>query len=266
MFGFRKRRRQKLRSKALKPEWETVLKKNVRFYNYLTPDMQKQLHGLIQIFISEKIFEGCGGLELTDEIRVTIAGQACILLLGRETDIYPTLRTILVYPHAYFAPVRQRMADGSIIEGIQPRLGESWLRGQVVLAWDEILEDTHDIHDGHNLVFHEFAHQLDNESGAAEGAPEFSQRSRYTVWARVLTREYNQLIADIINNRQSLLDTYGATNPAEFFAVVTEFFFEKPVQLKKLHPELYEQFRIYYTLDPVELMRSDQGSVSGNSL
>jgi Mlc titration factor MtfA (ptsG expression regulator) len=255
VFGSKKRRREKLRSEELKPEWKDIIIKNVKFYNYLSDEMRKELHGLIQIFINEKTFEGCGGLEITDEIKITIAAQACILLLGRESDIYPTLRTILVYPHAYFAPLKQRMEDGSIMEGYQARLGESWLRGQVVLAWDEILQDTNDIQDGHNLVFHEFAHQLDNESGATDGIPEFDKRSSYIVWARVLTKEYNNLIGEIIQHKQPLLDSYGATNPAEFFAVATEYFFEKPIELKNLHPELYEQFKNFYKLDTAYMIQ-----------
>lgn len=258
MIGFRKRKREKLRSKDLEPEQIEIIKKNVQFYGFLSPDMRKELHGLIQIFMYEKIFEGCGGLELTDEIKITIAAQACLLLLGRKSDIYPTLRTILVYPHAYFATVKHRMEDGSIIEGIQPRLGESWSRGQVVLAWDEILQDTNDIHDGHNLVFHEFAHQLDNESGSAEGVPELDNRSSYIVWARVLTKEYNNLISDIIHHKNPLLNKYGATNPAEFFSVATEYFFEKPIELKNLIPELYEQFKNFYKLDTAAMMQRSE--------
>jgi Mlc titration factor MtfA (ptsG expression regulator) len=258
LFGFRKRRREKLRAQTLKSEWQDIIKKNVPFYRFLSADMKMELHGLIQIFMDEKIFEACAGLAMTDEIRITIAAQACILLLGHENDIYPTLRTILVYPHAYFAPVKQRTEDGIIIEGIQHRLGESWSRGQVVLAWDEIVKDTNDIHDGHNLVFHEFAHQLDNESGAADGVPAFDKRSSYIVWARVLTKEYNRLISDIIHHKHPLLDQYGATNPAEFFAVVTEYFFEKPVQLKNLHHELYDQFKDFYQMDPAEMIRNDK--------
>lgn len=168
MFGFRKRKREKLRATELKSEWKEIINRNVRFYNYLSDDLKTELHGLIQIFLNEKIFEGCEGLLITDEIKITIAAQACLLLLGRQNDIYPTLKTILVYPDAYYAPFNQRMEDGSVIEGYQARLGESWSRGQIVLAWNEILKDTNDIHDGHNLIFHEFAHQLDNESGAAE--------------------------------------------------------------------------------------------------
>ncbi len=258
MFRFKKWRREKLLSKELTSEWMEIIKKNVQFYSFLPPDMKKELHGLINIFLDEKTFEGCEGLELTDEIKITIATQACLLLLGRKSDIYPTLRTILVYPHAYFAPLKQRMEDGSIIEGYQARLGESWSRGQVVLAWDEILQDTNDIHDGHNLVFHEFAHQLDNESGAAEGIPDFDKRSSYIVWARVLTKEYNNLISDIIHHKHPLLDQYGATNPAEFFAVATEYFFERPIELKNLHPELYEQFKNFYKLDTASMMQTEK--------
>jgi len=258
VFGFRKRRRKKLRLKEIDPVWKKIIEKRVPFYRLLPTGLKNELHSLIQIFMDEKTFEGCGGLALTDEIKITIAAQACILLLGRETDIYPTLRTILVYPHAYFVPVKQRMPDGTILEGVQHRLGESWTRGQVVLAWDEIEQDTNDIHDGHNLVYHEFAHQLDNESGAVDGVPELTRRSSYIVWARVLSKEYNKLINDIIHHKHPLLDQYGATNPAEFFAVVTEYFFEKPLQLKHLHPELYQQFKNFYKLDPSEIMRAGQ--------
>jgi len=258
MFGFRKRRRKKLRSTELKREWKEILEKNIQFYHLLSPEIKNELHGLIQIFIDEKIFEGCGGLEITDEVKITIAAQACILLLGRKNDIYPTLRTILVYPHAYFAPVKRKLEAGIVMEGFQHRLGESWTRGQVVLAWDEILQDTNDIHDGHNLVYHEFAHQLDNESGASDGVPALDKRSSYIVWARVLSKEYNKLINDIIHHRHPLLSQYGATNPAEFFAVVTEYFFEKPIQLKNLHRELYEQFSNFYKLNPAEMMRDSK--------
>ncbi len=242
-----------MRAEGLKPEWKAIIKKNVKFYNILPENLKKELHGLVQIFLNEKIFEGCGGLELTDEIKVTIAAQACILLLNRETDIYPTLRTILVYPHAYFGSVKQRMDDGSILEGYQARLGESWSSGQVILAWDEILQDTNDIQDGHNLVLHEFAHQLDNEYGGSDGVPELDKHSSYIVWARVLTKDYNKLINDITHNKNYLINEYGATNPAEFFAVATEYFFEKPVQLKKRHPELYEQFKKFYKMDTAAL-------------
>jgi Mlc titration factor MtfA (ptsG expression regulator) len=234
----------------------------VPYYSYLPEPARDELQGLIRYFVHEKDFEGCGGLEITDEIRLTIAAQACILLLGRKTEIYPTLRSILVYPHEYVAQISHRQPDGTVVEGTQARLGESWSRGNVVLSWDNVLRGASDIHDGHNIVFHEFAHQLDNESGAAEGAPELPKRSMYIAWARVLGREYKVLIKNIEHHRPTLLDPYAAKNPAEFFAVVTEYFFEKPVELKRWHPKLYEELQIFYKQNPASYLQPVQISTS----
>ena len=227
MFGLKHRKRQHIRNQPFPKEWEEILERNVAHYHRLTQTDQVELRGHIQIFLDEKQFEGLGGQEINDEVRVTIAAQACILLLHRETDYYPTLRSILVYPHPYFSPKAQRLPGGVVAEGVQGRLGESWLRGPVVLAWDEVRRSAHDHNDGHNVVFHEFAHQLDSESGANEGAPRLPHRSMYIAWARVLGDEYQYLINDIMHHHKPDLDAYGATNPAEFFAVVTEAFFEK---------------------------------------
>ena len=250
MFRFKKRRRRRLRRQLLPTAWLALIERNVRYYSSLSPADQQELQGLIQVFLAEKQFEGCGGLDITDEIRLTIAAQACILLLHRDTDFYPMLDSILVYPTAYLAPSTHHQADGTVMEETQARLGESWGRGAVVLSWDDVKQGAADIHDGHNVVFHEFAHQLDQESGAAEGAPVLPRRSMYIAWARVLSQEYDQLIQDIAHHRDTLLDKYGATNPAEFFAVVTESFFEKPLELKARHPELYEQLQLFYHQDP----------------
>jgi Mlc titration factor MtfA (ptsG expression regulator) len=254
IFESRKKRRKRLMQQSLPTEWLKIVERNVPYYSYLPKDARSELQGLILIFLEEKEFEGCNGLKITDEIRLTIAAQACILLLGRKTDIYPTLRSILVYPHGYVAPTSYRQPDGTVVEGMQPRLGESWSRGNVVLSWDDVLQGASDIHDGHNLVFHEFAHQLDNESGAAEGAPELPRRSMYIAWARVLGREYEALISSIERNRPTLLNHYGTTNPAEFFAVATEYFFEKPIELKRLHPELYETLQSFFQQDPASFV------------
>ena len=120
----------------------------------------------------------------------------------------------------------------------------------MVLSWDDVLAGAADIHDGHNVVLHEFAHQLDKEAGYGDGAPDLPQRSMYVAWARVLSAEYAHLVDAIHQNHPTVLDPYGATNPAEFFAVATEAFFEKPAALKSLHPELYEQLRQFYEQDP----------------
>jgi Mlc titration factor MtfA (ptsG expression regulator) len=262
MFGFRRRKRERIRKRPFPPAWLEILERNVPFYRLLTAEEQAELRGDIQVFLEEKRFEGCGGLAITDEIRVTIAAQACILLLHRQTDDYPRMETILVYPHRYLANHKQRLPDGTVLEGIHTRLGESWYRGPVVLAWDDVLRGAADIHDGHNVVFHEFAHQLDSESGANEGAPALPRRSMYIAWARVLGQAYEHLTDDLKHHRRTFIDAYGATNPAEFFAVVTEAFFEQAVQLKRRHPELYEQLATFYQQDPASRV-ADRGSSSG---
>jgi MtfA peptidase len=250
MFRLKQRRRRRWRSEPLPPQWIKIIERNVPYYLNLTPDDRSELHGHIQIFLNEKDFEGCEGLEITDEIRVTIAAQACILLLHREADYFPLMSSILVYPHRYFAYASIHKPGGLVQEGIQARLGESWKRGPIVLSWDDVLRGAADPNDGHNVVFHEFAHELDSESGAMDGAPSLPKATMYTAWARVLSNEYNSLLIDIEQNHRHLIDAYGATNPAEFFAVVTEAFFEKPLQLKSRHPELYEQIACFYQQDP----------------
>ena len=252
-FGLRAWRRRRLVQKPFPEPWRSVLERNVPLYRHLEAPDQRELEDLVKVFIAEKSFEGCGGLEVDDEVRVTIAAHACILLLHRETDVYPELRAILVYPHAYIAQSAQHVEGGIVIEGRQARLGESWSYGTVVLSWDDVVRAASDVHDGHNVVLHEFAHQLDNEAGFADGAPRLPKRSMYVAWARVLGHEYRDLVDRIQHHRPSFLGEYAATNPAEFFAVVTELFFEKPEALERLHPALYEQLRAFYQQDPARL-------------
>lgn len=250
MFGWKKNRRERLRARPFPEGWCEILQRNVPFFFRLSDDDRRELKGHIQVFLGEKEFEGCGGIEITDEIRVTIAAQACVLLLHRETDCYPGLRTILVYPHPYVVKGLQRDDAGILSEGEQVRLGESWQHGAVVLAWDAVKKGAADPADGQNVVFHEFAHQLDAESGATEGAPVLEHRSQYAPWARILGGEYARLIEDLEEHRQTFLAAYGAVSPAEFFAVVTEAFFEQPAALRRRHPELYGQFSEFYRQDP----------------
>lgn len=252
MFWLKRRRRRRLRSAPFPTSWSGILERNVPYQRLLSEEARRELQGNIQVFVAEKSFEGCGGLQMTDEIRVTIAAQACLLLLHRETDFYPTLRSIVVYPSAYVAPVTESVGHGVVREGVSVRLGESWHRGAVVLAWDSVLHGAADIHDGRNVVLHEFAHQLDQEEGAADGAPVLPRRSMYVAWARVLGAEYARLQHDVERGRTSVLDQYGATNPAEFFAVATECFFEKAASLQRQHPELYEELKLFYRQDPAQ--------------
>lgn len=188
------------------------------------------------------------GIEITDEIRVTIAAQACFLLLNREATYYPALRAVLVYPGGYLAKRARGVGPDETTPG-EPRLGESWKSDYVVLSWDDARRTAADLKDGRNLVLHEFAHQLDEENGAADGAPMLRGRSHYATWARVLSQEYKEFCRKVAQGEQDVVDAYGATNPAEFFAVLTEIFFEKPKELKERHPGLYEQLTEFYGVD-----------------
>jgi len=257
MLGlFKQRRRARLRTAPFPASWVPILE-SLPAYRALPPQDQRELQGHINVFLDEKTFEGCAGLTITDQIRVTIAAQACMLLLHRDTDYYPGLTSILVYPSGYVAQSKQLGPDGVTTEGPQPRLGESWNGltsryggGPVVLSWRDVVEGAADIHDGRNVVFHEFAHQLDAESGSLEGAPALDRRSKYLAWARVLGREYADLVSELRNGHPAWLNAYAATNPAEFFAVLTECFFEQPLKLKRQHTELYEQLAEFYRQDP----------------
>jgi len=252
-FVYRNWRRKKLRNTPFPAEWKSLLESKVFLYRYLPADLKAQLHGHINVFLAEKRFEGCGGVQITDEIRVTIAALACMLLLNRETDYYPRLKSILVYPHPYMAEDVDYLGS-TRVHGISSRVGESWPTGAVVVAWDQVSGQSRDVNDTHNVVLHEFAHQLDQENGVgADGIPILDQRSSYVTWARILGEEYRQLreIASR-DDEDGVLDEYGATNEAEFFAVATEAFFEKPLQLKKKHPELYMELKHYYRFDPSE--------------
>jgi Mlc titration factor MtfA (ptsG expression regulator) len=231
--------------------WESILQRNVALYRYLPDALKQQLQADIQLFLAEKHFEGAGGLEMSDEIRVTIAAQACMLLLNRKDRNYPGLESIVVYPGAYVATKRVSLGT-TYVEEPSVRLGESWHRGTVVLAWDQVQQDAHYPESGHSVVLHEFAHQLDQEDGRSDGVPLLENRSGYAAWARILSREYLRLQHDIQHHRKSLLDSYGATNPAEFFAVATEAFFTRPQQMQHKEPELYAELKEYYKVDPQE--------------
>ncbi|MEC4676593.1 MAG: M90 family metallopeptidase [Nitrospirota bacterium] len=247
----RNARRQRLMKQPFPREWEEILRKNVALYKYLPGKFREPLHGYINVFLNEKKFEGCGGLQLTDVIKVTIAAQACLLLLKGNPTFYPRLKSILVYPGAYVA--KQTSFIGSIpVQMDSARLGESWTRGDLVLAWDHVKQESVDIGYGHNVVLHEFSHQLDQEDGSADGAPILDQVSSYVAWARILGREYGELVDMKKKHHKDVIDAYGATNPAEFFAVITEAFFTKSAKLHKKHPELYEELKLYYKMDPLK--------------
>ncbi|MBW2494076.1 MAG: zinc-dependent peptidase [Deltaproteobacteria bacterium] len=237
-------RRRRALAQPFPDDWLAIIQQNVPPYSNLSPEMQRQVQGYTQEFLYDKNFEGCGGLVLDDEIRVTIAAQASLLLLNRKVRCYPKLYSVLVYPSAYVAK--------SETDGESVRLGESWRTGAVVLAWDSARHGAANFADGRNLVIHEFAHQLDQEDGSSDGAPILDGSSCYTTWARVLSRDYERLREQVDKGKKSVIDAYGASHPAEFFAVASEAFFEKPRQLGSKHPELYDELQKFYRVDPRE--------------
>ena len=260
MIGFlRRRRRARLRAQPFPPQWRSAMQRNVAFYPHLDPAARTRLEELIKIFLAEKDFEGCDGLQLTDEIRVTIAAQACLLVLNRpEADFYPTLRTILVYPKGYVARAPQLRVppQGMIVsESPQMRQGESWhmstgwgaaAGGPVILSWDDARAGAFDPTDGRNLVFHEFAHQLDARDGHMNGSPLLDTKEQAAEWTRVMSLEFNTLRNAAHAGVPTILNKYGTMNPAEFFAVATEAYFERGPDLRAERPELWGVLNGYY--------------------
>jgi Mlc titration factor MtfA (ptsG expression regulator) len=262
MFGFlKKRRRERIRARPVPDAWRRTIERIVPIVRRLPAADEAELFGHVQVFLDEKHFEGCGGLELTDEIRVTIAAQACLLLLHRQTDYYPRLTSILVYPSTYLVPEEESLDVGIVEAHDEAFLGHTSMGlSALVLAWDSTVHGARDIRDGENLVFHEFAHQLDFESGDVNGTPPLDSRQQYASWARVLGAEYDELRRSAALGEPGVLDSYGAENVAEFFAVATEAFFERAHELRTKHPALYEELRAYYRQDPATWPQHDRSS------
>jgi MtfA peptidase len=242
-------RRNKLFIKPLRPEWIHLLESNVALYALLPENLRKELHGRINIFLNEKEFIGCAGLQISDEIRITIAGNACLLLLKRDKHCFPGFTSILVYPDTYVS--REVQYDGLVeVNKDSVRAGESWHRGPIVLSWADVVRGTQNHSEGHNVVLHEFAHKLDEANEIMDGLPVLRDSSHYAEWAEVLSKEYESHLIRVDKGSDTVIDEYGAVSPPEFFAVATESFFEKPTQMKKKHPDLYRQLKRFYNLDP----------------
>ncbi len=253
----RRRRRAEIMNTPFPAEWDHLLAERFPLYSRMPATLRQDLQDRIKVFLEEKRFIGCEGLEISDEIRLIIAAQACLLIINRKTRYYPKLKSIYVYPTAYFSN-QQVYRNGIIFEDSIPRLGESWNSGELVLAWDSAEFGALNMLDGGNVVYHEFAHQLDQEDGIPDGAPILKNRAAYISWARVLQKEYDILKNRKKKHRKTLLNKYGTTNPAEFFAVASEAFFEKPLQLQRKKPELYEELKSYYRTDPAQWFRNEK--------
>ena len=245
------RKRQTLRAQPFPAAWRDILKRRVPYVRRLPADLQLRLKQHIQVFLAEKAFIGCKGVRITDEIRVTIAAQACLLILNRPSGYYPNLRQILVYPDSFVVERDHTDGIGVAHRARQVLAGESWSQGQVILSWQDTLAGAAVVDDGQNVAIHEFAHQLDQETGSANGAPMLARRAHYQHWSRVLGEEFANLQARVTQGEPSLFSDYGATNPGEFFAVISEVFFEQPEPFAQEHPALYQELSQFYQLDPL---------------
>jgi Mlc titration factor MtfA (ptsG expression regulator) len=244
----RDRRRKKLLTEPFPDEWLDYLRRNVPHYRTLTDEEQTRLRDNLRIFAAEKEWEGCGALELTDEIKVTVSGFACLLTLGLPGKYFERVPAILVYPGAYVVP--DRPVDTGLLVEDQELEGEAHYRGPVVLNWAELQADALAPQLGKNLVFHEFAHQLDMLNGEADGVPLLPDATRYEWWQQVMSHEFRRLGRAVDRGEPTLLDGYGAEHESEFFAVTTECFFNLPLDLREQHSELYELFVSFYRQDP----------------
>ncbi len=243
------------RAKAAFPaDHKAILRRRLPFFDCMPQALQEQLLQLVTRFLLRKRFVGCAGLQINLEMQLVVAAYACLLLLNRKTTEFGAVEWIYLYPAEFF--VRHSVVDeaGVVSQGEAVLSGEAWHDGRVILAWSEVEQGINDFCDGYNVILHEFAHQLDGESGSMNGAPLLSTREAYSGWAEVLSREYERLREHTRSGRQTALDDYGAESPAEFFAVATESFFETPAALQALHPELYLQLQAYYCVDPRQWM------------
>lgn len=259
MFNWwKKRRRRKILQNPFEDGWRRILSEKLAYYCFLPAEKRRRLEQLVQIFIAEKSFEGCSGLTVNDEMKVVIGGHACLLILNLPHDFYAKVSSILVYPTTVVLPPSR---DGIFTRGPlvarpeTPVVGQAFMHGTVMLVWDEVKRDVSHPRGGHNVVYHEFAHILDMFDGRADGTPTLLNREKYRQWADVCSRVYFDLKKKRERGRKTFLDAYAGSNEAEFFAVATEYFFERPVRMERKRPELYRVLKEFYRQDTAERQR-----------
>ena len=244
----RNRRRRELVAQPFPAEWRQVLEQLVRHYQFLNAQQHERLEGFVQVLLSEKDWVGGGGFELHVGMKVTIAGYAGVMTLGmKEPYYFDRLKTIIVYPGGY-QPHMSRYDQYQPIGPIGARLGEAHYRGPIVVSWAEIV-GREKLRPGNNLVFHEFAHHIDGLDGEVEGTPPLVGREKALTWYDVTEQEFERLRGEASRGEATLLDRYGASNRAEFFAVASECFFERPRAMRERHPELYRVLADFYCQD-----------------
>src|ERR1700690_1037665 len=249
----RDHRRAEAQKRLFPSEWEDFVRVNVAHYCILDDGERAELRAMIQVFLEEKHWEGGGGLDLTDEIRGTIAAQACLLQLGLPHDYYRNVESILISPSTVVPPEHHpgvfERVDGPVAASA-PLLGQAFTQGPVILVWDAVLHGARHPEQGHNVVYHEFAHKLDMLDGAADGTPLLANRDQFAEWVAVCSYEFLRLRRLAEQGHKTFLDAYGAKEEAEFFAVATEEFFDRPLALQKRVPDLYRVLNAYYHQDP----------------
>ncbi|MBW2526467.1 MAG: zinc-dependent peptidase [Deltaproteobacteria bacterium] len=250
---FKRRRRRKIAARPFPAEWSRALKRNFEHWSLLTKEEQARLREIIQVLVEEKYWEGCGGLELTDEVIVTVAAQAALLLLEIEHDYYRNVLSVLIYPEGYLVP-RSEVGEGGwvVAEGHLPVQGTAHQRGPVILSWTSALQGGKNARDGRNVVFHEFAHKLDMLDGLVDGTPPIDCSDELDRWVQSMTPAFESVQQRRRRRKRDVLSDYAGTDVAEFFAVATEVFFEKPAKLRERHPDVYRALRDFYRQDPAE--------------
>ncbi len=243
-FGLWQRwRRRRLLATPFPARWRAIVDERLGYAAAFTDDARRRFLDHLRLFATEKHFEGVG-LELTDEMRVVIAGAAARLSMNVTFAVYDHLDTVLVYPSAYVArEKRAGPSDHVVDDAPSARLGQASQRGIVVLAWDAVQRGLSRPHDGHDVALHEFAHVIDMEDGAADGAVFLDTDHDRRAFAAALSQSYEKLRA---RPRAHVVDAYGATNPAEFFACATEVFFERPALVRRKAPDLYAALESFY--------------------
>ena len=225
--------------------WDNALQQ-LPLLDHLSEEERNRLRHLAILLLHEKSFVGAQDLEVSEEMRLLIALQACLPILNLGIDWYSGWTTIIVYP-AGFAPKREIIDEFGLVHTVESELiGEAWQRGPVVLSWEDT--ETAGTRDGRNVVIHEFIHKLDMLNGAADGFPPQHKRLHANAWSEIFAAAY----ADFQENPKPGLSRYGATAPAEFLAVLSEVFFENPGLLNKSYPKVYEALSLFFKQNPIK--------------
>lgn len=252
MFGLKTWRRRRILKNTRLPEelWQTLLARVALTNNLSTPEQQR-LHDWVVLFLHEKEFSGATEFEITDSARLVIAIQACLLILNLDIDYYAGWSSIIVYP-SLFRPRRSYTDEYGVVHQTSRVLaGEAWDSGPLILSWDEVEEDLHTQDHNGNVVIHEFAHKLDMLNGVANGMPPLHKEMSLHSWTQDFSAAYETFCEQVENGEPTVVDSYAAENPAEFFAVISEGFFIAPESLQEAFPQIYAQLKAFYRQDPL---------------